>query len=96
MDLIGFADVHSVNKSLNPKDQNDELRTIELLESSLESINSWMSSNRLQMNTSKMEFMIIGSRKQLSKCVSNHIKVCNDMVEKVKSSDYRGYGLIAT
>ena len=47
MDLNQFADDHSVNKSFNPNDRNDELRTIELLESSLENINSWMSSNRL-------------------------------------------------
>ena len=96
MDLNGVADDHLVNKSFNPNDRNDELRTIELLKSSLENINSWMSSNRLQMNTSKMKFMMIGSRKQLSKCVANHIEVCNNTVEKVKSSDYWGYGLIAT
>ena len=29
-----------------------------------------------------MEFLMIGSRKQLSKCVANHIKVCYDMVGK--------------
>ena len=31
MDLNGFADDHSVNKSFNPNERNDELRTIELL-----------------------------------------------------------------
>ena len=82
MDLNGFADDHLVNKLFNPNDRNDELRTIELLECSLENIHSWISSNRLHMNTSKMEFMMIGSRKQLSKCVANHIKVYNDMVEE--------------
>ena len=82
MDLNGFADDHSVNKSFNPNDRKDELRTIEFLESSLGNINSWMSLNRLQMNTSKTEFMMIGSRTQLSKCVTNNIKVCNDTVEK--------------
>ena len=82
MDLNGFTDDHLVNMSFNPNDRKDELRTIELLESSLENINSWMSLNRLQINTSKTEFMMIGSRKQLSKYVTNNIKVCNDMVEK--------------
>ena len=71
MDLNGFADDHSVNKLFNPNDRKDELRTIESLKSSLENINSWMSLNRLQINTSKMEFMMIGSRKQLSKCVTD-------------------------
>ena len=80
--MNGFADDLSVNKSFNPKDRNDELRTIELLESSLGNINSWMSLNRLQMNTSKTEFMMIGSRKLLSKCVTNNITVCNATVEK--------------
>ena len=61
MDLNGFTDDQSVNKSFNPNDRNDELRTIELLESSLRNINSWMNLNRLQMNTSKTEFMMIGS-----------------------------------
>ena len=61
MDLNRFADDHSVNKSFNPNDRNDELRTVELLESSLGNINSWMNLNRLQMNTSKTEFMMIGS-----------------------------------
>ena len=63
MDLNGFADDHSVNKTINPNDRNDELRTIEWLEFSLGYINSWMSLNRLQMNISKTEFMMIGSRK---------------------------------
>ena len=40
MDLNGFGNDHSVNTSFNPNDRNDELRTIELLESSLGNINS--------------------------------------------------------
>ena len=75
MDLNGFADDHLVNRLFNPNDRNDELGTIELLESSLGNINSWMNLNRLQMNTSKTEFMMIGSGKQLSKCVTNNITV---------------------
>ena len=82
MDLNGFTDDHSINKSFNPNDRDDELRTIELLESSLGNINSWVNLNRLQMNTSKIEFMMIGSGKQLTKCVTNNITVCNDIVEK--------------
>ena len=82
MDLNGFADDHLVNKSFNPNERDDELRTIELLESSLGNINSWVNLNRLQMNTSKTEFMMIGSGKQLSKCVTNNSTVCNDTVEK--------------
>ena len=61
MDLNGFTDDHSINKSFNPNDRDEELRTIELLESSLGNINYWMNLNRLQMNTSKTEFMIRGS-----------------------------------
>ena len=82
MDLNGFTYDHSVNKSFNPNDRNDEWRTIELLETSLGNISSWMNLNKLQMNTSKTEFMMIGSGKQLSKCVTNNITVCNDTVEK--------------
>ena len=82
MDLNGFTDDHSVNKSFNPNDRNDELRTIELLESSLGNIISWMKLNRLQNNTSKTEFMMIGYGKQLSKCDTNNITVCNYIVEK--------------
>ena len=82
MDLNGFADDHLINKSFNPNDRDEELRTIELLESSLGNINSWMNLNRLQMNTSKTEFMMIGSWKQLTKCVTNNFTVCNDIVEK--------------
>ena len=82
MELNGFADDHLVNRSFNSNDRNDELRTTELLESSVGNTNSCMSSNRLEMNTSKAKFMMIGSRKQLSKCVTNNITVCNDTVEK--------------
>ena len=78
----GFTDDHSVNKLFNPNDRDEELRTTELLESSLGNINSWMNLNRLQMNTSKTEFMMIGSEKQLIKCVTNNIAVHNDIVEK--------------
>ena len=45
MDLNQFADDHSINKSFNPNDRDEELRTIELLESSLGNINSWMNLN---------------------------------------------------
>ena len=40
MDLNGFPDDHSINKSFNPNDRDEELRTIKLLESSLGNINS--------------------------------------------------------
>ena len=95
MDLNGFADDHLVNKSFNPNDRDEELRTIELLESSLGNINSWMNLNRLQMNTSKTGFIMIGSGKQLTKCVTNNITVCNDIEEKVELLDYWAYGLTA-
>ena len=96
MDLNGFAGDHSVYKSFNQNDRNDELRTTELLETSLENIHSWMSSNRLQMNTSKTEFMMIGSRKQLSNVLQTISKCAMIWWKKLKSSDYCGYGLIAT
>ena len=82
MDLNGFTDDDSGNKSFNPNDRDDEQRTIELLQASLGNIKSWMNLNRLQMNTSKTEFMMIGSGKQLTKCITNNITVYNDIVEK--------------
>ena len=47
------------------------------------------------MNTSETEFMMIESGKQLSKCVTNNIIVCNDTVEKSGIIRLLVYGLTA-
>ena len=48
----------------------------------MDDIKDWMDSNRLKMNTTKTEFIMFGSGKQLQKCTTKVLKVNNDMVPR--------------
>ena len=88
--ILGYADDHSIYKSFDPKSSADEANTIKHLELCLQSVNDWMQLNRLKMNCSKTEFMLLGSRAQLKKCATNSINVCGDSVKCAPSLKYLG------
>ncbi|XP_052271522.1 uncharacterized protein LOC127872201 [Dreissena polymorpha] len=75
--LYGFADDHIASKCFRPSSSN-EADTIREVEHSAIVINDWMNKNKLKMNTSKTEFIMFGSRKQLNKCATQTIDIAGD------------------
>ena len=90
LSLLGYADDHSVYSCFDPKDEQDIKSTIDNMQLCLVRINEWMNLNRLKMNTSKTEFIILGSRVHLSNCDVQSLTVCNDLVKRNDSIKYLG------
>jgi hypothetical protein len=95
VDLYGFADDHTVETNFKASNglTNDEELAIDTLENALQNIKSWMSSNRLKMNDAKTEFILLGSKQQLNKCVSKEINVNGVGVERSSLVKYLGISL---
>ena len=90
--LTGFADDHGLRNSFSANSRDEEFSVVQGLEKSLATIKQWMGSNKLQMNPSKTELILFGNRSQLDKCVTSHITVSGDRVER--SSDIKYFGVI--
>ena len=82
IDLHGFADDHMIKDSFKPISE-EECRAIHTLEQCTSNIKDWMDANRLHMNSAKTEFLLVGSRRQLSNCVSTEINVNGEAVNIV-------------
>ena len=75
MDIYGYADDHNLGNKFKPSLPNAEKEAIAILERSLYNIKNWTDKNHLKMNDGKTEFMIVGSKHQLEKCVTESIDV---------------------
>ena len=63
------------------------IANIETLNSDLNNVASWLSANKLTLNNSKTEYMIIGSNKRLSRLTSDPaINVGNFEIKRVKTT----------
>ena len=60
------------------------------LESCAERIKNWMDGNRLNMNNSKTEFIMFGSNKMLTKCITADMNINGTRVNKQKVIRYLG------
>jgi Reverse transcriptase (RNA-dependent DNA polymerase) len=88
VDLHVYANDHALTIKFVPtKNENIAVST---LEKCSKEIMSWMDSNRLNMNTSKMEFILSGSNHQLKKCQTNHLLVDKDNIQKSTKIKYLG------
>jgi hypothetical protein len=85
--LHGYADDHAVKISFDAK---DETKSLNDLKQSALSIKDWMDKNRLKMNSSKTEFILFGSSKQLDKCISQSLDVCGEQVQISDEIKYLG------
>ena len=92
LELNGFADDHSVRRMFRPSKlgHRDELETIAIIEESMLDIKSWMDQVRLKMNDSKTEFIYFGWPSQLDKCITQHINVNGEHIEKAEITKYLG------
>ena len=89
--IAGFADDHTIRKSFNPTiNCNEEIECVKDLEKCLINIGKWMDQMHLRMNPSKTEFILFGSRQQLSKCCTRNIKVIKETVTQRPVVKYLG------
>ena len=85
INLNGYADDHSFNK--NPRTDNSVIKSLEVC---MNGIKDWMHSTRLNMNATKTELIMFGSRKQLQKCTTEALKVNDNMVPTSEIITYLG------
>ena len=79
MSLQEYADDHAIKLTFSANNISAEATALRSLENCAEDIKQWMDSNRFKMNSSKTEFILFGHPKQLRKCSSNYLKVCEDV-----------------
>ena len=90
--IYGYADDHAITDTFTAHVHNkqDEESCTSRLESSMCEIKSWMDENRLKMNTSKTEFILFGSRQQLTKTTLSSLNVADETVEGASFIKYLG------
>ena len=59
----------------------------EIMNTELSSLNTWLNANRLSLNITKTEFMVIGSRQRLMYHDVNNLNICADNT-KIKRVQY--------
>ena len=87
--LHRYADDHGIKRSFIPKPLQEK-QTITLLEEALIRIKIWMDLNHLKMNTTKMEFIVFGSKQQLKKVEVASINVNGDSIPRSEVIKYLG------
>ena len=79
--LNGFVDDQSLSKAFCPDMNEAKENTIRTLEHGLCDISHWMAMNHLKMNPTKTDFIYLGSRVQVGRCLEETISVCGDSIE---------------
>ena len=87
--IYGYADDHAITDP-HVHNKHDEESCTSRLENSLCEIKSWMDENRLKMNTSKTEFILFGSRQQLTKITLSSLNVAGETVGGASFIKYLG------
>ena len=90
INIHGYADDHALKKAFSITSTTAENKAINLLENNAIQIKTWMDMNRLQMNPTKTEFIIIGSRQHLKKLSTSVININDNCITKSKSIKYLG------
>ena len=83
-----YADDTQIYISFSPNQSHESLS---LLSSTLDEIYAWLTSNRLSVNPSKTEFLIIGNSQQRNKIQSASIVFCGNIIPP--SSSARNLGV---
>ncbi len=81
----GYADDHQLLLAFSPNTTELQENAVQCMEGCLDNVKQWMLMNKLKMNDSKTEFIIIGSRQQLDKIGFDSIRVGNSVVKCVQS-----------
>ena len=78
-----YADDTQIYISFSPNQSHDSLS---LLSSTLDEVYAWLTSNRLSVNPSKTEFLIIGNPQQRKKIQSSSIVFCGNVISPSESA----------
>ena len=88
----GYADDHQLYVSFRPNHSGDQDSALSSLQDCIAEIRSWMLVNKLKINDSKTEFIILGSKHQLHKVNIPGVKVGDENIQPVTS--VRNLGVI--
>ena len=81
----GYADDTQLYLSFRPNDRSSQDQAIASVEACISDVRAWLIHNRLLINDSKTEFLVVGSRLQLSKIAIDSITVGDSTIQPVKS-----------
>lgn len=87
-----FADDTQLYKSVSPNSIESQMSGKTTLERCINDVSDWMSKNKLKLNDSKTEFMIIGNKRQTKKMQYSSINVGDECINA--SSSVRDLGVI--
>ena len=76
-----FADDTQLLKPMSPNSPDSQSQSFLSLEHTISEVASWMTRNKLKMNESKTEFIVFGTRQQISKVQRSVINVGNDVIK---------------
>ena len=85
-----YADDSQIYLSFKPDDLSSQQNAITAMQNCIDDIRSWMEHDKLLLNDEKTEFLVIGTRQQLSKVNISSITVGNSAI--MKSSVVRNLG----
>ena len=88
--LLAYVDNHAIIKELDPNQATEERNAINLLMENLNYIKECMNSVRLKMNNSKSEFIIFGNKTQVDKCITDRLRIEDDIVNRSQIVKYLG------
>ena len=87
----GFADDTQNCHSFTPSKAGDEAKCKQEIEVCISDICTWMRTNLLKLNDEKTEFLIIGTKQQLSKVKTTSISVGQDEIPCSETARNLGY-----
>ena len=76
-----FADDTQLHKSLDASSVTSQLQAKSAIENCISKISSWMSANRLKLNSDKTEFMILGTRQQVAKMQYDGLSIAGEVIK---------------
>ena len=81
-DLLRYAEDHVLVEGFSANSRLQEQMAISNLQGLLVKVKAWMTSNKLRMNNSKMEFVLFGSQVELNKCQTRSLMGGDTLVTK--------------
>ena len=81
----GYADDPQLYLPFRPYDRSSQYHAIASVEACISDVRAWLIHNRLLINDSKTEFLVVGSRHQLSKIAIDSITVIDFTIHPVNS-----------
>ena len=82
---MAYADDTQLYLSFRPGDDDAQDVAHRAMEACIKDIRKWMIDGRLLLNDTKTEFLVIGTRQQLSKLRSSSIEVGNQRIDRPSS-----------